>query len=225
MVTVRRLAASIARGLPPHVDVEDLVGAGAVGLAEAFSRRNGMSAAEFEAFALYRIRGAIFDELRRLDVMSRRKRDLWKRMQKADRAVANRNGAPGEDVEIAAELGLRPSLYRELRTDLELQREPISLSAARDDEEGDRQIADTSAEYPEEALTRASVTELALERIAELPQRMRFVLLGIYAQGKTLKQVGGELGVSESRVCQIHREALRRLRAALPQEDDAAQGA
>jgi RNA polymerase sigma factor for flagellar operon FliA len=223
MGTVRRIAASIAKGLPAHVDLEDLVGAGAVGLAEAFTRRNGMPAEQFEAFAVYRIRGAIYDELRRLDVMSRRNRDMWKRMQQADRAVAKRRGAPGDDVEVAAELGLRPSYYRELRTDLELQREPISLSAARgDDEEGDREIADATAAFPEEAMTRASVTELALEGIAKLPERMRHVLLEIYTQGKTLKQVGAELGVTESRVCQIHREALRKLRAALPQDEGAA---
>jgi RNA polymerase sigma factor for flagellar operon FliA len=212
---VRRVAASFARCRPAHFDVDELVGAGALGLADAFSRRNGMPGSEFEAFALHRIRGAMLDELRRRDVMSRKGRASSNRIARARRAVEQRLGTAARAEEVAAELGLRPSLYHELCAGLATQHEPVSLSATVDGEERtDYEIPDSGA-APDEASVRANMAEIATKLIETLPARTRRILLAIHVEGMTLKQIGAEIGVTESRVSQIYSAAVAALRANL----------
>jgi RNA polymerase sigma factor FliA len=212
--TVRQIAARMARRLPRHVDVEDLVGAGALGLADAFSRRNGMPGPEFEAFASYRVRGAMLDELRRLDAMPRRSRTRAKEVARAHRTVEQRSGTAAKDEEVAQELGLDMSAYQVLRGKLEASRGPIQLTlAANDDDDKVDEIADAKTEMPDAIVARTQISELVVEGINTLPERMRLVLVGLYVEGQTLKEVGRGLGVSESRVCQIHTEALQLLRS------------
>jgi RNA polymerase sigma factor for flagellar operon FliA len=193
--TVRMVAAKMARRVPRHVDIEDLVGAGALGLADAFSRRNGMPGSEFEAFASYRVRGAMLDELRRLDAMPRRTRAR------------------------AKELGLDLSDYQDMQAAIESSRGPIQLTPL-SGEDGDmiQEIADPKADGADEILSRSELGELIVEGINTLPERMRRVIVGLYVEGETLKQIGASLGVTESRACQIHTEALAILRSNLGQE-------
>jgi RNA polymerase sigma factor for flagellar operon FliA len=219
--TVRRLAAGFARCRPPHFDLDGLVGAGALGLAEAFSRRNGMPGGEFEAFALPRIRGAMLDELRRGDVMSRVGRARTKTINRAVRAVERRLGVQAGAADVAAELGIRPSEYHQLCASVATQREPMSLSATtHGDETGGRDIPD-STHAPDEALLHENMAEVAAARMATLPTRTRRILIAIHVEGKTLKQVGVELGVSESRVSQIRTAAVASLRASIRRDDQA----
>jgi len=223
--TVRQVAARMARRLPRHIDVEDLVGAGALGLADAFSRRNGMPGSEFEAFASYRVRGAILDELRRLDAMPRRTRTRAKEVAKAHRVVEQRCGTAAQDEDVAKELGLDMPAYQAMRTKLEASRGPIALSSpTNEDDDTVHDIADVRAEMADVTVARAQIGELVVEGINTLPERMRRVLVGLYVEGDTLKDIGTALGVSESRVCQIHTEALGILRSQLAddQDDDAA---
>jgi len=212
--TVRQVAARMARRLPRHIDVEDLVGAGALGLADAFSRRNGMAGPEFEAFASYRVRGAMLDELRRLDAMPRRSRARAKEVARAHRIVEQRSGTAAKDEEIAEELGIDMVAYQALRAKLEASRGPIQMtSAANDDEDRVDEIADAKTELPDATVARTQISELVVEGINTLSERMRLVLVGLYVEGQTLKEVGVGLGVSESRVCQIHTEAIELLRS------------
>jgi RNA polymerase sigma factor for flagellar operon FliA len=223
--TVRQVALRMARRLPRHIDVEDLVGAGALGLADAFSRRNGMPGSEFEAFASYRVRGAILDELRRLDAMPRRTRTRAKEVAQAHRAVEQRSGTAALDEEVAKELGLDMPAYQAMRSKLEASRGPVALhSMNNEDDDGVEDFADAKAEMPDVTVARAQIGELVVEGINTLPERMRQVLVGLYVEGDTLKDIGAALGVSESRVCQIHTEALGILRAQLSddRDDDAA---
>ncbi len=125
--TVRQIAGRMARRLPQSVEVDDLVGAGALGLADALSRRNGMPSQEFEAFASFRIRGAMLDELRRLDAMPRRSRARAKEVARANRRVEQREGAPASEEQLAQELGLDMPAYQEMRAKLEASRGPIHL--------------------------------------------------------------------------------------------------
>jgi RNA polymerase sigma factor for flagellar operon FliA len=216
---VRQVAARLARRLPRHVDMEDLVGAGALGLADAFSRRNGMPGSEFEAFASFRVRGAMIDELRRLDAMPRRSRTRAKEVAKARSAVEQRSGSAAEQEQIAEELGLDLPAYHAMRAKLEASRGPIHLSPPANDEDGTvQELADAKAEAPDVIVARAELGELVVEGINTLPERMRQVLVGLYVEGETLKEIGVSLGVSESRVCQIHTEALRILRSRIQDE-------
>ena len=164
--TVRMIAAKMARRLPRHVDLEDLVGAGALGLADAFSRRNGMPGSEFEAFASYRVRGAMLDELRRLDAMPRRSRARAKQVEQAHRTVERRSGTAARDEDVAKELGLELPAYQEMRAELEASRGPIHLAPA-SGEEGDmiQEIADPKNEAPDEILSRSELGELIVEGI------------------------------------------------------------
>ena len=144
---VRQVASRMARRLPRHVDVEDLVGAGALGLADAFSRRNGMPSSEFEAFASYRIRGAMLDELRRLDAMSRRTRARARRVAKAQRAVEQRSGGDACVEEVAKELGMEIADYQALQGRLATSRGPVPLRApANDEDDWGSEVADVKAE-------------------------------------------------------------------------------
>jgi RNA polymerase sigma factor for flagellar operon FliA len=217
--TVRMIAAKMARRLPRHIDLEDLVGAGALGLADAFSRRNGMPGSEFEAFASYRVRGAMLDELRRLDAMPRRSRARAKQVEQAHRTVERRSGTAARDEDVAKELGLALPAYQEMRAELEASRGPIHLAPA-SGEEGDmiQEIADPKNEAPDEILSRSELGALIVEGINTLPERMRRVLVGLYVEGETLRDIGASLGVSESRACQIHSEALAILRANLAED-------
>ena len=218
--TVRRLAAVFARSRPAHFDVDNLVGAGALGLAEALSRRNGMPGPEFEAFALHRIRGAMLDELRRRDVMTRTARARSKKIGRAVRTVERRLGAPAGAEEVAAELGVRPSLYHALCAGTAM-REPVSLNAmAHGDDAGSREVADSRC-TPDEAFLQENMAVVAAEQMEALPTRTRRILRAIHVDRMTLKQVGAELGVSESRISQIHTAAVAVLRDSLARDEQA----
>jgi RNA polymerase sigma factor for flagellar operon FliA len=204
----------LARRLPRHVDVEDLVGAGSLGLADAFSRRGQMPGSEFEAFASCRIRGAMLDELRRLDAMPRRSRRSAKRVAIASRAVEQKLGRPAVEEEVAAELGLEVNAYQALRAKIDASRAPVPFSALGSEEDDVTQdVADPKDEAPDTLDARAQIGQQIAAKVNSLPERMRTVLLGIYVDGTTLKEIGRSLGVSESRVCQIHTEALSALRS------------
>ncbi len=214
MATVRKVATHLARRLPRHVDIEDLVGAGSLGLADAYSRRGTMPGSEFEAFAAYRIRGAMLDELRRLDAMPRRSRRSAKRLASACRAVEQKLGRPAIEEEVAAELGIEMSAYHALRTKIDASRAPVPFSAlGSEDDDATQDVADPKEEGPDALAARAQIGSQIAAKVGALPDRMRQVLTGIYVEGATLKQIGRTLGVSESRVCQIHTEALGALRS------------
>ncbi len=209
MTTVRKVASGLARRLPRHVDIEDLVGAGSLGLADAFSRRGTMPGSEFEAFAIYRIRGAMLDELRRLDAMPRRSRLSAKRVAVASRAVEQKLGRPAGDEEVAAELGLEMGAYQALRAKIDASRGPVPFSAlGAEDDDATHDVADPKDEAPDTLAARSQIGRQITAKVNNLPERMRAVLVGIYVEGTTLKEIGRVLGVSESRVCQIHTEAL-----------------
>jgi RNA polymerase sigma factor for flagellar operon FliA len=214
MATVRKVASRLARRLPRHIDIEDLVGAGSLGLADAYSRRGTMPGWEFEAFAVYRIRGAMLDELRRLDAMPRRSRRSAKKLASACRSVEQKLGRPAVQEEVAAELGLEMSAYQALRAKIDASRAPVPFSAlGSEEEDATQELADPKDEAPDTLAARAQISGQIAARVSALPERMRFVLTGIYVDGTTLKQIGRALGVSESRVCQIHTEALSALRS------------
>jgi len=138
--------------------------------------------------------------------------------------VEQRCGGAAKEEDVAKELGLELPAYLALRSKLEASRGPIALRGpANDEDDSAHDVADPRAELPDVIAARSQIGALVIEGINTLPERMRRVLVGLYVEGETLKQIGETLGVSESRVCQIHTEALGILRARLEDgADDAA---
>jgi RNA polymerase sigma factor for flagellar operon FliA len=218
--TVRAIAAGLAKRLPRHIDIEDLVGAGSLGLADAYTRRATMPGAEFESFAACRIRGAMLDELRRLDSMPRSARRSAKKIAVAARAVEQKVGRPARSSEVATELGMEVGAYQAIRTNVDAHRAPVLFSAIGDDDyDASQHLADSDGESPDAITSRAQLSKLIAEKVSALPERMRTVLVEIYAEETTLKNIGASLGVTESRVCQIHTEAITALRSSLAKNE------
>jgi RNA polymerase sigma factor for flagellar operon FliA len=210
---VRRIAMRMARRVPGHIGVSELVSYGWLGMVEALSRADQtMPPEQFEAYAAHR--GAMLDYLRSLDPASRQMRNASRRVARAiAKLTAQKGGPPGEE-EIAAELGLEIDVYRDLLTgiagagmarlemlDLDQVEAPDDRAIAPDDDAGRRMLSQQVA--------------AAIER---LPPRLQQVLSLYYEQDCTLREIGAIFGVSESRVCQLHTEAMHRLRAAIGKE-------
>ncbi len=220
MTTVRKMAAGMAKRLPRHIQIEDLIGAGSLGLAEAFSRRGAMPGGEFESFAACRIRGAMLDELRQRDSMTRCSRQTAKRLERASRAVERKVGQAATQEEIAAELGVDLNTYQALVTKVDACRAPVTFSMLGESDDLVRDVADPNNSSPESLADRIRTSVLISTHLEALTERKRMVLVGIYVEGMTLKEVGVSLGVTEARICQIHSEALAALRLALAEHEE-----
>lgn len=206
---VRRIAHKTLRSLPRTILLEDLISAGWVGMSEAMGRRPAeMPEDQFEAYASYRIRGAILDHLRSLDPLPRRLRGLSRSIHAASRLLAQRLGRPPTEEELAVELKMTlPSLQRSL-ADIQ--------DAGLDRVDAARTLDAPSAEpSPEAAVEHAQAVGLVKELMEGLPERLRLVLALHYEHECNLREIGAVLGVTESRACQLHSEAVARIRKAL----------
>ncbi len=208
LAIVKRIASSIARRLPKHIETDDLFGAGSVGLAEAYRRRGDMHGDMFEAFAACRVRGAILDELRRNDPLSRRLRSIARSIDDASAATATM-GEKANGEAVAHKLGIDPARYRALQ---------LSKRASNATDQESESVRDP-ASSPEQLVDEKQRKELLAAAAEKLPARLRFVVVQRYVHDVTLREVGVRLNVSESRACQMEREALARLAALLRTSD------
>jgi RNA polymerase sigma factor for flagellar operon FliA len=222
---VRFLARRIHERLPQHVDIEDLVSAGVVGLMDAFSKFDPEKKVQFRSYAQFRIRGAILDSLRTLDWSPRELRRKGRAVEEAIRILTARLGrAPGE-AEVAAEMGVGLEDYQQLLGDLK-GLEIGTLHLERSENSGEEELAYVPGRPDEDPLFRCLRGELEdrlAEAIANLPDRERLVMTLYYYEEMTMREIGLALGVVESRVSQVHASAVVHLRAAL--RDLAARGA
>ena len=221
---VRFLARRIHERLPQHVDIEDLVSAGVVGLMDAFAKFDPDKKVQFRSYAQFRIRGAILDSLRTLDWSPRELRRKGRAVEEAIRVLTARLGrAPGEP-EIAAEMGFSLEDYQQLLGDLK-GLEIGTLHLERSENSGEEELAYVPGRPDEDPLFRCLKGELEerlAEAIANLPDRERLVMTLYYYEEMTMREIGLALGVVESRVSQVHASAVVHLRAAL--RDLAARG-
>jgi RNA polymerase sigma factor for flagellar operon FliA len=222
---VRFLARRIHERLPQHVDIEDLVSAGVVGLMDAFSKFDPAKKVQFRSYAQFRIRGAILDSLRTLDWSPRELRRKGRAVEEAIRVLTARLGrAPGEN-EIAAEMEMDLDQYQQLLGDLK-GLEIGTLHVEHNESSGEEELAYVPGRPEEDPLFRCLRGELE-ERLADaiqhLPERERLVMTLYYYEEMTMREIGLALGVVESRVSQVHASAVVHLRAAL--RDLAASGA
>jgi RNA polymerase sigma factor for flagellar operon FliA len=214
---VRFLARRIHERLPQHVDIEDLVSAGVVGLMDAFAKFDPEKKVQFRSYAQFRIRGAILDSLRTLDWSPRELRRKGRAVEEAIRMLTARLGrAPGE-AEIADEMGIGLEDYQQLLGDLK-GLEIGTLHLERSENSGEEELAYVPGRPEEDPLFRCLRGELE-ERlggaIADLPDRERLVMTLYYYEEMTMREIGLALGVVESRVSQMHASAVLHLRAAL----------
>jgi len=219
MTIVRRHAYRLARRLPSHVNVEDLMGAGFVGLADALNKYDRSGPDRFEAYADCRIRGAMLDELRSYDPLSRDLRDLNNRIVRAVRELTAVLGRPPEEIEIARKLEIPVAAFRERLAKLSFGG-LVSLDTTGGDGMEGLELGDESDEPADEHLLRSERRGRLAKAIESLPERLQSLLQLYYEQDYTLREIGDLLGVTESRACQLHAEAIVRLRAACTDDED-----
>ena len=214
---VRFLARRIHERLPQHVDIEDLVSAGVVGLMDAFQKFDPGKKVQFRSYAQFRIRGAILDSLRTLDWSPRELRRKGRAVEEAIRVLTARAGrAPGE-AEVAVEMGLSLEDYQQLLGDLK-GLEIGTLHMERNEDSGEEELAYVPGRPEEDPLfrcLRGELEERLSEAIANLPDRERLVMTLYYYEEMTMREIGLALGVVESRVSQVHASAVVHLRSAL----------
>ena len=211
---VKRIAYHLAGRLPPQVEVEDLMQAGMIGLLEAAQHYASGRGASFETYAGIRIRGAMLDALRKLDWAPRSVHRKARAAAAALREVETRAGGEATDVDIAKAMGVSLAEYhRVLQDALGCQ-----LLRLNDTEEGEDSTLDRLPDNGPDPLAEAlddSLKHAVVAAIHELPERERLVLSLYYEQELNLKEIGAVLKVTESRVCQLHGQALVRLQARL----------
>ncbi len=214
----RRIATRVARRTPDWVQKDDLVGAAMIGLTEAADRYDASRQEPFVAFAERRIRGAVIDELRRGDLMSRRARRTARDVAQKVRHLEHALGRAPEDEEIATALGVSLDEYR---SELEMLSHVTVVDV--DSVASVASMIDPSNDAaPSVRIERAQLAKQLYECLGELKERDAQVLSLYYVEEFSYAEIGELLGVSESRVCQLHSRALMQLRAAMSAPDEEA---
>lgn len=218
---VRRVAAQMVAKLPSNVEMDDLVQAGMIGLMDALTRYETTHGAQFETFATQRVRGAMLDELRGADWLPRSVRRNQRAIEKAVRSLEQKLKRQPSESEIAREMGLSITAYQTMLGEAR-GAQLVYLDELGGGEEGgegflDRHVVREGAEAgdPSQALRDGRFKRALVDAIEHLPERERFVMGMYYEQDMNLKEIGAVLGVTESRVCQLHSQAVARLRARL----------
>ena len=217
---VKLIASRIGGHLPDHVDREDLISAGILGLLKAIDRYDPSRGVKFETYATPVIRGEIMELLRAKDWAPRTIRRRARQVAEAVARLEARLGRPPTAEEIAEELGVTLEEYERILKDTS-QAALLSLDElfTDDDEDGNGARHLEPASDPEEnpltVLEREELRRIIADAVENLPEREKLVVALYYQENMTLKEIGQVLGVTESRVCQIHSQAMARLRAAV----------
>ena len=211
-----RIAYHLLARLPASVQVEDLMQSGMIGLLEASKKYDSSKGASFETFAGIRIRGAMLDEVRKGDWAPRSVHRNTRMVSDAIRVIEARTGRDAKDQEVAAELGLSLEDYYGILSDTLGSRLFSFDDLLQEGEHGSvHEDAGVTPFSPSHDLEEERFQAALADAIANLPERERLVLALYYDEELNLKEIGEVLGVSESRVCQLHSQCAARLRARL----------
>jgi len=214
---VRRLAHQMIAKLPANVEIDDLIQVGMIGLSDAMSRFDTEQGVQFETFATQRIRGAMLDELRGSDWMSRGGRRQQREIETAVHKLEQKLGRAPQESEIAESMGMSRAQYQEVLGKVR-GTQLVYLEDMSGDEGGDdyldRHVANDDAN-PLAMLQDHRMREALVEAIKNLPEREQYVMSMYYEHDMNLKEIAAVLKVTESRVCQLHSQSIARLRVKL----------
>ena len=213
---IRFVAHRIAARLPANIDIDDLTSAGVIGLMDAIEKYDPSRDNKFKTYAEFRIRGAILDELRSQDWVPRSVRDKAKKIERAYSELEQSLGRMATDAEVSEKLGMDISEYHSLIAKVKAVT-MLSIDEIVGPSQGDRKtllecLENTNAKNPYLQLKSKSVKQLLMRYITELPEKQKLVLSLYYYEDLNLKEIGKILSVTESRVSQLHTQAVTRLR-------------
>lgn len=214
---VKFLVGRIASQLPPHLDQEDLMSAAVIGLITAAERFDPSRGVQFKTFAEQRIRGTILDELRSQDWLTRSLRDKFKKLEREFAMLEHRLGRNPTSEEVATSLEISVEEYHQMLEEIHLL-SFVSLDESWEDEDGSPFglldiLEDKGVENPQSQLMARQMLDVLTEAIEGLPEKERLVITFYYYEELNLKEIGAVLELSESRISQLHSQAIVRLRA------------
>jgi RNA polymerase sigma factor FliA len=222
---VKTLVGRIAMTLPAHVEAEDLYSAGMVGLLNAVRNYDPQGGSTFESYARVRIRGTIFDELRRLDWVPRSVHEKARKVQAVIQQLEQSKGRLPSPKEIAQGLKLTLEEYEQLLEEIKPATFVCldSVHTGEENAEGGRyeSIADTSQPDPAEAAARSELSGLIRQRLDQLPAMQRKVLALYYFEDLRLREIAEVFGVTESRICQVHAQAILAIKSFIRRAEEA----
>ena len=221
---IKKVAYKIVARLPANVEMDDLMSAGVIGLIDAAEKFDPSKSRNFKSYAEIRIRGAMIDELRSLDWVPRSVRQKGANIEAVAHELAGRLCRPATEIEIATEMGLPIDAYHSLVD----RARAVSVVSYEDlGTNGDDKrdflacVPDPNAADPEACSQKTDQRQFIMRAIQKLPKRQRVVLLLYYFEDLNLKEIGSILGVTESRISQIHSAAVKQLRVNLSKADNA----
>jgi RNA polymerase sigma factor for flagellar operon FliA len=217
MPLVKRLAHHMKAKLPPSVEVDDLIQAGMMGLLDAINRYEENQGAQFETYAVLRIRGAMLDELRNSDWMPRSTRQNMRKVEQAMATLQQQLGRPPSESEVAKSLKLSLADYQDMLGDSG-GHQLVYYEDFHDDADGNDSFLDRYAvddDDPLKSLLDSDFRQAVIDAIDALPPREKMLMGLYYEEELNLKEIGAVMGVSESRVSQLHTQAVARLRSYL----------
>src|SRR5579875_1806963 len=212
---VTAIAAHVQKSLPVHIELDDLIHAGIMGLFDAATKYQTDKKVAFPAYAKHRIRGAILDSLRQLDWASRDLRKRYKQMEAVTRELSVKLHREPTQAEIAAAMGLDMRRWQMLMVDFRSLGVAATQARCEREEQPLPETPSAPSHGPDQVYARSELREKLLSAMQSLPERYREVVKLYYERDLTMKEIGGILGVNESRVSQIHKSALERMQLAL----------
>jgi RNA polymerase sigma factor for flagellar operon FliA len=213
---VKAIAVRVHENLPVHVDLDDLVHAGVLGLFDAVDKYDPEKQVQFSSYAKHRIKGAILDSLRQLDWASRDLRRRHKQVEAATRDLASTLQRNPTEAEIAGKLGIEVDRWRQMAVDLRNVGLISASTRATDHEDLPAPDFPSKPEtQPDSMCAKEQLRSVLGVAMKTLPERYQKVVVLYYTNEMTMKEIGGMLGINESRVSQIHKAALEKMAVAL----------
>lgn len=208
---VKRIAYHLLNRLPPTVQIDDLIQAGMVGLLEAASNFDPAMGASFATFAGIRIRGSMIDEIRRSDWTPRSVHRKFRSVTETIRKIENETGEDAKDADVAQALGISLSDYHQILIDSSSSR--IYSIDSMEENTQDGAIPRSSEQSPDDVLSHAEYQQQLAESIQQLPDKEQLVMSLYYDDELNFREIGEILVVTESRICQLHGQALLRIKS------------